>query len=31
MQAQCPNQRSLFLKGVDEYTSGEDEPRGKGR
>ena len=26
MQAQCPNQRTLFLKGVDEYTSGEDEP-----
>ena len=26
MQAQCPNQRTVFLKGVDEYTSGEDEP-----
>ena len=26
VQAQCPNQRTLFLKGVDEYTSGEDEP-----
>ena len=26
MQAQCPNQRVLFLKGKDEYTSGEDEP-----
>ena len=25
MQAQCPNQRSLFLKGKDEYTSCEDE------
>ena len=22
VQAQCPNQRTLFLKGVDEYTSG---------
>ena len=33
VQAQCPNQISLFLKGVDEYTSGEDEPseRGRGR
>ena len=29
MQAQCPNQRSLFLKGKDEYTSGEDEPSEK--
>ncbi|XP_068483847.1 uncharacterized protein [Phaseolus vulgaris] len=26
VQAQCPNQRVLFLKGKDEYTSGEDEP-----
>ena len=26
VQAQCPNQRALFLKGKDEYTSGEDEP-----
>jgi len=25
VQAQCPNQRTLFLNGVDEYTSGEDE------
>ena len=25
VQAQCPNQRSLFLKGKDEYTSCEDE------
>ena len=29
VQAQCPNQRSLFLKGKDEYTSGEDEPSEK--
>ena len=29
MQAQCPNQRSLFLKGKDEYTSGKDEPSEK--
>ena len=29
MQAQCPNQRSLFLKGIDEYTSGDDEPSEK--
>ena len=29
MQAQCPNQRSLFLKGKNEYTSGEDEPSEK--
>ena len=29
MQAQCPNQRSLFLKGKDEYTSCEDEPSEK--
>ena len=29
VQAQCPNQRTLFLKGVDEYTSGEDEPSEK--
>ena len=26
VQAQCPNQRVLFLKGKDEYTSGEEEP-----
>ena len=26
VQAQCPNQRVLFLKGENEYTSGEDEP-----
>ena len=26
MQSQCPNQRTLFLKCVDEYISGEDEP-----
>jgi len=29
VQAQCPNQRSLFLKGIDEYTSGKDEPSEK--
>ena len=29
MQAQCPNQRTLFLKGIDEYTSGDDEPSEK--
>ena len=29
MQAQCPNQRSWFLKGIDEYTSGGDEPSEK--
>ena len=29
VQAQCPNQRTLFLKGKDEYTSCEDEPSEK--
>jgi len=29
VEAQCPNQRSLFLKGIDEYSSGEDEPSEK--
>jgi len=29
VQAQCPNQRTLFLKGIDEYTSGDDEPSEK--
>jgi len=29
VQAQCPNQRTLFLKGIDEYTSCEEEPREK--
>ncbi|XP_068476613.1 uncharacterized protein [Phaseolus vulgaris] len=29
VQAQCPNQRTLFLKGIDEYTSCEDEPSEK--
>jgi len=25
----CPNQRTLFLKGVNEYSSYDDEPSGK--
>jgi len=29
VQAQWPNQRTLFLKGVDEYSSYDDEPSGK--
>ena len=29
VQAQCPNQRTLFLRGVDEYSSCDDEPSGK--
>ena len=29
VQAQCPNQRALFLKGVDEYSSYDDESSGK--
>ena len=29
VQAQCPNQRNLFLRGVDEYSSYDDEPSGK--
>ena len=29
VQAQCPNQRTLFLKGIDEYISCEDEPNEK--
>jgi len=29
VQAQCPNQRTLFLKGIDEYTSGDETPSGK--
>ena len=29
VQAQCPNQRTLFFKGIDEYTSCEDEPSEK--
>ena len=29
VQAQCPNQRTLFLKGIDEYASGDDEPSEK--
>jgi len=29
VQAQCPNQRTLFLRGVDEYSSCDDAPSGK--
>ena len=29
VQSQCPNQKKLFLKGVDEYSSYDDEPSGK--
>ena len=29
VQAQCPNRRTLFLKGIDEYTNCEDEPSEK--
>jgi len=29
VQAQCPNQRFLFLRGVDEYSSCDDAPSGK--
>ena len=29
VQAQCPNQRTLFLKGIGEYTSCEEEPSEK--
>ncbi|XP_068477273.1 uncharacterized protein [Phaseolus vulgaris] len=29
VQAQCPNQRTLFLRGVDEYSSCDDTPSGK--
>jgi len=29
VQARCPNQRTLFLKGIDEYTSCEKEPSEK--
>jgi len=28
VQAKCPNQRTLFLKGVDEYSSCDDVPSG---
>jgi len=29
VQAQCPNQRTLFLKGINEYTSCDEEPSEK--
>jgi len=29
VQAQCPNQRTLLLRGVDEYSSCDDVPSGK--
>ena len=29
VQTQCPNQRTLFLRGVDEYSSCDDAPSGK--
>jgi len=29
VQAQCPKQRTMFLRGVDEYSSHDDEPSGK--
>jgi len=29
VQTQCPNQRTLFLKGIDVYTSGDETPSGK--
>jgi len=29
VQAQCPNQRTMFLRGVDEYSSHEDESSGE--
>jgi len=29
VQAQCPNQRTLFLKGINEYTSCQEEPSEK--
>ena len=29
VQSQCPNKKTLFLKGVDEYSSYDDEPSGK--
>jgi len=29
VQAQCPNQRTLFLKGIDEYTSCDEVPSEK--
>jgi len=29
VQAQCTNQRTLFLKGVDEYSTCDDAPSGK--
>ena len=29
VQAQCPNQRTLFLRGVDKYSSCDDAPSGK--
>jgi len=28
VKAQCPNQRTMFLRGVDEYSSHDDEPSG---
>ena len=29
VQAQCPNQRTMFLRGVEEYSCHDDEPSGK--
>jgi len=29
LQAQCPNQKTLFLRGIDEYTSYDEAPSGK--
>ena len=29
VQTQCPNQRTLFLRGVDEYSSCDDAPSRK--